>query len=523
MAIPWFALPATLAASSAEMQEAVHETLVVEWKTKTVYLPESKVVFGGGVKATYGVSVLTADRLTVFYGEAEHNGIAEGNVRLDDPEGNIMASRLKFDWVARTAEADLVRVEAYPMVVEAQNIKIEPGRWELTNVKIMECGVKPAFYSMWSPSVIIRPGENTVAKQLSIAILGQKVATLRRHTVSLDRKNEGVRLPSVSIRRGAGLGVTWQNGVPLTNSTYTDFRFSAFPKRRPSASLTISRSFLDPDTVQTLLTPRSDLSELFNFGYLENINVAAPQNEIDSLSKERATLSFGSVLNAGVTGRTNRDSITKPWEITTELGGQKAGLLHLHQLRFQNVRQVGRNSVTRAVAISTVRTPQLQILPELNAALRADGRWFFNEGGNQSGWGRVMAELNWHPAEFIRLGAGVAIGQNTGTFEFEFDPLPRERTFHLRADFFLGPTRINILNKYDFRGKDWYDLEFAIYQIAGCFEPYYIYRRTPGTTSFGVRFRVFEAFDRLRDRVPKRTKSNRPKPKPMDHPMLDDW
>jgi hypothetical protein len=76
-----------------------------------------------------------------------------------------MASRLKFDWVARTAEADLVKVEAYPMVVEAQNIKIEPGRWELTNVKIMECGVKPAFYSMWSPSVIIRPGQNTVAKQ----------------------------------------------------------------------------------------------------------------------------------------------------------------------------------------------------------------------------------------------------------------------------------------------------------------------------------------------------------------------
>ena len=112
----------------------------------------------------------------------------------------------------------------------------------LTNVKIMECGVKPAFYSMWSPSVIIRPGQNTIAKQLSIAILGQKIATLRRHEVSLDRKNEGVRLPSVSIRRGAGLGVTWQNGVPLTNSTYTDFRFSAFPKRRPSASLTISRS-----------------------------------------------------------------------------------------------------------------------------------------------------------------------------------------------------------------------------------------------------------------------------------------
>jgi hypothetical protein len=90
MAIPWFALPATLAASSAEIrQEAVHEQLVVEWKTKTVYLPENKVVFGGGVKATYGVSVLTADSLTVFFGETEHNGIAEAMCTWTIPKATL--------------------------------------------------------------------------------------------------------------------------------------------------------------------------------------------------------------------------------------------------------------------------------------------------------------------------------------------------------------------------------------------------------------------------------------------------
>ena len=524
MAIPWLALPATMAVISSEIrQDVVDEKLVIEWKSKTAYLPESKVVFGGGVKATYGVTVLTAETLTIFYGQDGNKGIAEGNVHIDDPEGDIKASRLQFDWVNRTGEADNVTVDVYPMLMTAQNLKVQPGRWELTNVKIMECGLKPAIYSMWSPSVIIRPGQSTIAKQLSIAILGQKIATLRRHEISLDRKSEGVRLPSVSIRRGAGLGVTWQNGVPLTNSTYTDFRFSAFPRRRPSASLTISRSFLDPDNVQALLTPRSDLSELFNYGYLENINVAAPANEREYLSKERATLSFGSVLNAGVTGRSNRDSISKPWEITAELGGPMGGLPQLHQIRVQDIRQIGREPVTRAVAVSTIKSPVLHVLPELDAGLRADGRWFLSLGGKSSGWGRIIGELDWRPADFIHLGAGLALGSNVGDFEFEFDPLPRERTFHVRADLKLGPTRINVLQKFDLRGKDWYDLEFAIYQVAGCFEPYYIYRRTPGTTSFGVRFRVFEAFDRLRDRVPKRTRSNRPKPKPMDHPMFGEF
>lgn len=524
MAIPWLALPATLAVSSSEIrQEIVDEKLVIEWKTKTAYLPESKVVFGGGVKATYGVTVLTADTLTIFYGQDGHKGIAEGNVHIDDPEGDVMANRLQFDWVNRTGEADNVTIDVYPMLMQAQKLKVEPGRWELTNVKVMECGIKPAFYSMWSPSVIIRPGQSTIAKQLSIAILGQKIATLRRHQVSLDRKNEGIRLPSISIRRGAGLGVTWQNGVPLTNSTYTDFRFSAFPHRRPSASLIVNRSFLDPDNVQTLLTPRSDLSELFSYGYLENINVAAPANEREYLTKDRATLSIGSVLNAGVTGRDNNNSISKPWEIVAEIGGPIGGISQVHQIRLQDVRQIGREPVTRAVAVSSIKSPVMQILPELDAGLRADARWFQSVNGRSSGWGRIIGELNWQPAESFRLGVGLAFGSNIGEFEFEFDPLPRERTFHVRADLNLGPTRINVLQKFDLRGKDWYDLEFAIHQVAGCFEPYYIYRRVPGTTSFGVRFRVFEAFDRLKDRVPQRAKSNRPKPKPMDHPMFGEF
>jgi hypothetical protein len=524
MPIPWLALPATFTFAAPDIcQEIVDDRLVIEWRTKTAYLEESKVVFGGGVKATYGVTTLTADRLTIYYSPPGENGIAEGNVRILDPEGTIDADRLQFNWRNRTGEASRVRVDVYPMLLEAQTLKVQPGQWDLTNVKIMQCGGRPALVEMWSPAVTIRPGRNSVAKELRVSILGQRVATLRRHEVSLDRKNEGIKLPSVSIRRGAGLGITWQNGVPLTNSTYTDLRFSAFPERRPSASLTVSRSFLDPDNVQTLLTPRSDIAELFNFGYLENINVESPERERDSLSKMRATVSVGSVMNAGVPGRPTRDSVTKPWEIVTEVGGVKSGMPQFHQIRLQNIYEVGGKAETRLIALSTVKSPDFRVAPEITASVRGDGRLFFNQNGGQAGWGRVIGEMIWRPNAQFRLAAGYALGANSGDFAFGLDALPREESLHIRSDLLLGPTRINILAKYDPRRSSWFDHELAIYQIAGCFEPYYIFRSDIGTSSFGVRFRVFEAFDRLKDRVPKRTKFNRPPPPKMDGHGMFGW
>lgn len=513
MPLPWLPIPEVLPFESpAEIrQEAVDSLLTVEWKTKTAYLNEKKVVFGGGVKATYGVTVITSDTLTLYYDENVKNGMAEGNVHVEDPEGTIDASRLTFDWGRGTGEADRVTVKVALMTLEAQKLQVQPGRWELSNVKVMECGFKPAFYSMWSPNVVIEPGRRSIARRVEVSLLGKKVTTIRRQEISLDRKNEGLRLPQVSVRRGAGLGVTWQSGVPLTNSTYTSFRYMSFPKRRPSATLNVSRSLIDPEKVEALITPRSDLSEPFNYGYLENVNVNSPQEERETLSHRRLTLNFGSVLNAGVAGRTGRDSLSKPWDVMVEAGSNTGGFGQLHQLRLQELKVAGGPRERRALAISTVRTPDVHFGKGLSAAIRADGRYYAGESGNAM-WGRVSGEVFYHAAPNLRFGLGYSEGSNSGEFAFAFDQLERTRMFHARTDFLLGPTRIFLLGKYDPRSHDWFDFEFAMYQLAGCFEPYFVWRKDPSTSSFGVRLRVFEAFDRLKDRLPQRTKGNHPAP-----------
>ncbi len=509
MALPWLPIPAVIQQAAPDIrQEVVDPRLTVEWKTKTAYLNEKKVVFGGGVKATFGVTVVTAESLTLFYGEDAEHGVAEGNVLLVDPEGTIEASRMAFNWKNSTGSADRVVVKVALMTMEAQKLEVQPGRWELSNVKIMECGVKPAFYSMWSPSVVIEPRKRSIARRVEISILDRKVATIRRQEISLNRRNEGFRLPQVSLRRGAGLGVTWQSGVPLTNSTYTSFRYMAFPKRRPSASLNISRSLADPDQVQALLTPRSDLSEPFNYGYLENINVENPEDEAKTLSQKRLTLNLGSVVNVGVAGRTGRDSLSKPWDLMLEAGGVPGGFAQLHQLRLQELKVTGGERERRGVLISTVRTPDVRLGENLSGAIRGDARYFQGESG-QAAWGRLSAELSFRASKAVRMGLGYSFGSNQGDFAFEFDRLESTRVVHGRVDFLLGPTRLNFLGKYDPRTREWFDFEFAAYQLAGCFEPFFVWRKSPSTSSFGLRLRVFEAFDRLKDELPRRTKDNR--------------
>ncbi|HRK22433.1 MAG TPA: hypothetical protein PLX06_11515, partial [Fimbriimonadaceae bacterium] len=352
-------------------------------------------------------------------------------------------------------------------------------------------------------------GKSSTARRINVKMLGIKVATLRRHEVSLSRRSEGLRLPSISLRRGSGLGVSWQAGVPLTNSTYTDFRLTSFPERRPSATLNISRSLVPPDKVETLITPRSDLSELFNYGYMENINVANPDNARRYLSHERVTVGIGSVLNAGVTGRTGRDSVTKPWDIVVEAGGAPSGFSQLHQVRLQSIRQSGGDDQTRAVVISTVQSPRQILGKNIFAVGRLDGRVYFNESG-RSQWGRAIGEVIWQPDPRLRLGAAYAVGANDGESAFVFDRLKNTRAVHLRTDFLLGPTTLNLLGKYDPTRGDWFDFELALTQVAGSFEPYYVYRKEAGTSTFGVRFRIFDVFDRLKDRLPKRSRGNFP-------------
>lgn len=512
MAVPWFSLPVACAVASAQIPQDIDEgKLVIQSATQQIFLPEEKTVYGGGVIATFGVTTVRSDTLTIFFGARQSRGIAEGNVQVQDPEGTIAARRLEFDWRAQTGVADMVTVRIDQLELEAQRLKVAAERWELENVAIRDRGMKPRLFEMWSPSVVIEPRNRTTARRINVSVLGLKVATLRRHEVSLSRKNDGLKLPSVSIKRGAGVGVSWQAGVPLTNSTYTDFRFSSFFRRRPSATLSISRSLVPPERVETLITPRSDLSELFNYGYMENINVTDPDKARNYLSHERVTFGIGSVLNAGVTGRTGSDRITKPWDFVIETGGAPGGFPQMHQLRFQNVRFSGGSQQTRGVGITTVQTPAARLGKNAYALGRFDGRVYLNEGSRFQ-WGRFIGQAIWQPDPRLRLGIAYAVGANDGEAAFGFDRLEHTRALHLRSDFMLGATTINLLGKYDPQRGDWFDFELALTQAAGAFEPFYVYRKDAGTSTFGVRFRIFDTFDRLKDRLPRRTRGNYPAP-----------
>jgi hypothetical protein len=126
-------------------------------------------------------------------------------------------------------------------------------------------------------------------------------------------------------------------------------------------------------------------------------------------------------------------------------------------------------------------------------------------GKNGFGWVRAFAGLYFEPTPLLRVAGGVVTSKSFGTPDFFFDQLTAERGFHLRADLNLGATQISYLTKYDTRLK-WYDREYIISQVAGCFEPFILYRQFPSDYRFGLRLRLDNFYDILQRRNFRRTK-----------------
>ena len=103
------------------------------------------------------------------------------------------------------------------------------------------------------------------------------------------------------------------------------------------------------------------------------------------------------------------------------------------------------------------------------------------------------------------MGAAFVYGSHTGEPTFDIDRLFATRAFHGRLDVDLGTTRLSFLSKFDLDRRKWYDNEIGLSQVVGPLEPFITFREFPRTVTFGVRLRAEQAFDRLRQRLERRT------------------
>ena len=211
----WFTVPAIQDPATVLQREVLSDGLRIEWQKKHVSLDPQEVVFTGSVRATYGQTVLTCDQLIVHSeGDASY-GLASGSVILIDPDGTIMATKLKFYWKTGFGEAEGVDGEAHGFSLRADKAELTPKKWTLTNVYASPCHEQPPLFALRSPWVEVDGGLGGRADRPSLYFLGHRLVTLPKYSFSLRRRSQGIRLPSLSYDRQRGLELSWAYGVMI--------------------------------------------------------------------------------------------------------------------------------------------------------------------------------------------------------------------------------------------------------------------------------------------------------------------
>lgn len=494
---------ARLNAPEAARVSQVDDELNVEWRTQRYDLENERVVYGGGIKATYGPTTVIADELELD--TRNRTGYARGNVRVIDPLGVMEGTALTFNWESRTGEATDVRLESLGARLRVGRVEIGSEQWTGYDVWATPCRTRRASLTVESPKVTLKPGRSGRASGVRLSLFGLKTPPLPPLTFSLDRRVEGFRLPAISFRRGKGFGVSWGSGVLLNDRTSLSANYGTFPKSLPTAKLELAWSSVPPTKATGFMSPRSDLGERFQDSYLDRVYIRHQEAEDNDLRAPRRTLAIASAWNQGTAARPqDSGQISKRLEAVAEFGDAVGAWGAVGQVRLESIRPShGARFSHRAQLSGTLQSAAWPLASDFESRLRIDGFSTLGKPGAY-GWLRGLGSISWRPDEDLRLTFGVFGTTEAGNPRFGFDGLAVKSGALLRGDVRYGPVTVNAILKFDARRGRSYSTEWGVSWVMGCFEPFMQSRLVPRDFQFGVRLRIDEFLGKFTQRDVKR-------------------
>jgi hypothetical protein len=472
----------------------VDDELRVEWRTQSYDLETGRIVYGGGIKATYGPTTVLADELELD--TAARTGLARGRVRIIDPLGVLEGSALKFNWGERTGEVSEVSMTSLGARLRIDRVVIGKEEWVGYGVWATPCGRRHESIAFESRRVVLRPGRSGRATGVRVSLFGLKTPEIPWTTFSLDRRVDGLRLPAISVRRGQGTGVTWGSGALLNDRTALHAHVASFPGSLPSTRVELAWSAVPADRAVGILSPRTDMGERFRDSYMDRVYVRSQEAEDAYLRSPRRTLAIASVWNQGTAARpTDSHQVSKRLELVAEAGGAAGAWGAAGQARLESIRPTHRTPFTERLQLSgTLQSAGWPLGRNLESRVRLDG-FSTLAGVGAFGWVRGLGTVSWRPSKDVRLSAGLVQAAEAGRPQFGFDGVAVTSGALLRADVRHGPVTVHAILKHDFgRGRS-YSTEWGLSWVMGCFEPFMQSRIVPRDFQFGVRLRVDEFRD----------------------------
>ncbi len=487
-----------LAVAQESQVERVDEALTIYWKSKTVIPKENRLIFEGGVRAVYGQTTLYADRLEIVNSKLEKRGLAEGSVRITDPDALAKMDRFSFDWSKQTGSASAVVFSTAGLFFHADQAEITANEWVFTGVKASPDGSSKPIFALRSPRVVFRPRSSGTASRATIAILGKDIITLPSYRFG--QKSEGALLSLPSISASKGLGISWQTTVAVDDRSR--FRGSIKAKSGEGAGITLeaARSLLPRNEPGGVISPLSDLNERFTYGYFDNIYIKKPSEEREQIQARRSAVSLGMTVNRLSIARLDDQLFTKPFEIAIEQARPFGGVAFYSAFRFHDIRDETGLSERRVGTNISALLPAIDLLPGLKTHIRLDFSGYSGDR-NTFGWGQSQIGLIYRPNTSIRMGAVMVRGSEFGRPTYVADRLFSRYGYHFRLDADVGLFSLSALSKYDSGLKKWFDNEFQASFRAGSINPFVSYRQFPRSFAFGVHLQAEEVFRRIAARV----------------------
>jgi len=250
----------------AAIQEfKVDDTLTIEAPEWYEDFETGILTFSGGVRATYGPTVVTCDK--IFVNRATKTFETVGTTKIFDPAGMITADSLKANWADGTkgGTAQNVKVEVGYVKIQGSTLTIvnEPEQvWTLTDVNFELTDLTTGGNRFLARTLRIYPGKYGVAEHVFYQILGQKLGPIPEQRFNLDRRVSGLKMPSITNRRGVGLGISWDSSFLLSEHSSIFGSWSSFPGELQQYKLQYTTSPLGGEKTISKLAPRDESTVL---------------------------------------------------------------------------------------------------------------------------------------------------------------------------------------------------------------------------------------------------------------------
>lgn len=464
-----------------------------------------------GVVARFGPTTVYADRLEIHRAPVDQYGIARGNVRVEDPEGTIRANYLIF-WFGpkkgpdgQIAAADQVEIDLATFQGRAESAVIREGLWEFLNVSGTNCRRPLPLYEIKAKRLLIRPGKDGALIEPRLTILGRNIGRFPNRNFSLDQRNEGLQLPSVGYRAGAGLGIAWSSSFLLGDQALIRFDFSVYPRALPSYGVTYSHSFLSAKQSMAKFVSDSELRERFRTSFFDDIRVENPDSAGNNIRKNRNAVTIQSIWNTASSARLDSERFSKAIDLTFDRSGPVGPFGIALQMKGQKIKRDDDEFIDRGLVSLSLQFPKWTLSKGLWTDVRVDS--FGKVGGSGTfGWARGQAGLVYEPIPQFRMAGAYVQGLESGQSDYLADRLVSKRALHLRADLSLGGTKLSFLSKFDQDRRTWYDKEWSASQEVGCLEVFMVRREFPRDYVLGVRLRLDDFTSRLKKRKLERTR-----------------